>query len=263
MGNENATVNVLVSGLGRMGQLIVPLVNQHPGWKVVAGFDQCGDPKCEWDFPVYTHPQSIKSENNLEINFVFDFSSAEATRQMYRVAQRLGARFLTGTTKLPKDLLDDMKSEKNIPIFQASNMSYDVFKFIKDSCHKAQEYAKQGYDIDVVESHHVGKADAPSGTAWALAEAINEALGGNYAIVLGCPNRKRSSKEIRITSFRMGNIPGTHKVLFSKGYEIIPREHKASDRSEFAEGAIKAAEFLLEQKPGYYNMNSIYGSYSD
>ena len=263
MGKENETVNVLVSGLGKMGRLIVELVNQHPGWKVVAGFDQCGDPNGEWDFPVYTHSKAIKSENDLQIDLIIDFSSAEATQQMYWVAKRLKVRFLTGTTNLPEDLLKDMMSEKDIPILQASNMSHDVFEFIRDSCHKAKEYVKQGYYIDIIELHHIGKADAPSGTAWTLAEAINEAIGGDYAIILGCPNRLRGPKEIRISSFRLGTIPGVHTVLFSKGEEIITFDHEASSRSVFAEGTINAAEFLLAQKPGYYNINSIYGSYSD
>lgn len=261
--NENETVNVLVSGLGKMGRLIVELVNQHPGWKVVAGFDQCGDPNGEWDFPVYTHPQAIKSEKNLQIDQIFDFSSAEATRQIYRVAKRLKVRFLTGTTNLPEDLLKDMMSEKDIPILQASNMSYAVFEFIRNSCHKAKEYAEQGYYIDIMEIHHIGKADAPSGTAEILANAINEAIGGDYAIILGCPNRKRNPKEIRISSLRLGTIPGVHMVIFSKEEDIITFDNEASSRSVFAEGAINAAEFLLAQKPGYYNINSIYGSYSD
>lgn len=261
MGKENETVNVVVSGCeGRMGQLIVKLVNQHPGWRVVIGIDQ-SDKNGE-DFHVIGN--TFANWDAINPSLFIDFSSPEGTHQIYRLAKELGVPLVTGTTKLTGGIIGNMKEQKRIPVFQAFNMSSSVHKFIQNVCTEAKERAEQGYDIDIIEAHHTGKADAPSGTAEILYEAINKALGGDYERVLGCPNRVRKPKEIRITSLRLGSIPGTHEVLFSKaGEKTIELKHEASDRSEFAEGAITAAEFLLKQEPGYYDMSSIYGKYTD
>ncbi len=258
MGKE---VNIVVSGCeGKMGQLITKLVNQHPGWKVCAGLDVR---EIKRDFHVYTHPSSIANNTNLHANLIIDFSTASAVHDVYRLAKKLNIPLLTGTTKLGGGIIADMKEQTVIPVFQAYNMSNSVYQFIQDVCHMAKSRGYQGYDIDIIEVHGTKKKDAPSGTANTLAEALNEVLGGKYKIVLGCPDGERKPMEIRITSFRMDGFAGNHTVIFSKGSDFVKMEHNAGSREIFAEGAIKAAEFLLKQKPGYYNMSNIYGGYTD
>lgn len=258
MGKE---VNVVVIGSeGKMGQIIADLVNKHPGWKVSAGIDQRDAKR---DFPVYCSPQSMVNSANVKADLMIDFSSASAIHDIYRLAKKLGIPLLTGTTNLAGGTIKDMQEQKEIPVFQAYNMSNSVYQFIQDVCHTAKKRGDQGYDIDIIEVHGTKKKDAPSGTAWTLANAINEVLGGKYKTTLGCPDGERKPMEIRITSLRMDGFAGNHTVIFSKGSDFVKMEHNAGSREIFAEGAIKAAEFLLKQEPGYYNMSSIYGGYTD
>ena len=261
MGKENATVNVLVSGCeGKMGRLIVDLVNKHLGWRVCCGYDKYSN--LEGSYPVFG-PMSDVDWYSFNPNIMIDFSKADVTPKMYQLAKQLGIPFLTGTTKLPENLIQDMQSQTEIPVFQAYNMSLEVFQFIQDECLEAKKLAEQGYDIDIIEAHAPTKQDAPSGTAMDLARALCKTLGDGYEIVIGCPSRPRAPKEIRITSLRQKHTAGTHIIQFSNEEECIERKHEASSRSVFAEGAIKAAEFLLEQSPDYYNMSSIYGGFND
>lgn len=248
-------VNVFVSGCtGRMGKMVVDLVNQHPGWKVVGGF---GLGEHQYDFPVFDVGNFLAVNQIKKANIVIDFSNAVASEFVFtNLASEYQIPMVCATTKLAKKLIRDMQTQKRVPVFQAYNMAQDVYAFSKAVCSLVASLSN--CDIDVFEVHHTGKKDAPSGTAENLAVAINEALGDTHIIMDNPPfDNPRGTNEIHVHSTRAGKYPGTHKVMLTGSDYCIELEHTAFSPMIFAEGAVKAAEFLLEQKPGYYNMDSL------
>lgn len=255
-------INVLVSGCsGKMGKLIVDLVNNHPNWEVCCGYDAVDD--LSTDFPIYNSFISLKEDIGTEFSkpdIIIDFSNYTATEVMYyTIANEFHIPIVVGTTKLPDQIIADMKRQYSIPVFQSANMSYGIKCFTQSMCTLAKQLGLEDYDIDIEEEHHSEKLDAPSGTAINLANTINATLGGVCHIV---PNSSEPRKpyEIRILSSRRGSCPGKHTVIFASKHadgDCLRFSHEAFSRAIFAKGAIKAAEFLLNQKPGFYNMDNL------
>jgi 4-hydroxy-tetrahydrodipicolinate reductase len=127
---------------------------------------------------------------------------------------------------------------------------------------KTVRLLKDNFDIEIIEKHHNRKVDAPSGTALLIADSINEVLGGNlkYAYDRHSVRRRRDPNEIGIHSVRGGTITGEHTVIFAGNDEIIELKHSAMSRDIFAAGALKAASFIKDKKPGMYNMDSLLSS---
>lgn len=254
---EEKTTKVFVSGCtGRMGKLIVEAVNQHPGWEVCGGF---GLGEHHYDFPVLEgHFAATEFFATQRPDVIIDFSAPVISDYVYNsYARYYGIPMVCATTKLPDDLIRSMKHQTDIPVFQAYNLAYDVYAFTQAVVELVAKFPD--CDIDVREIHHTGKKDSPSGTAINLATAINEALGGTCTIV---PNPKlnglRNPNEIHIHSERRGSYPGTHIVTLTCANKYtITLSHEAFSAQIFADGAIKAAEFLLTQPAGYYNMDNL------
>ena len=146
-----------------------------------------------------------------------------------------------------------------MPVLKSANMSLGVnllLKLLKDA---AKVLGNAGYDIELVERHHNQKVDAPSGTALALADSINEALGGAYHYVYDRSQvrQKRDSREIGISAVRGGTIVGEHEVIFAGTDEVIEVKHTAYSRNVFAKGAVEAAKFLKGKTPGMYDMGDV------
>lgn len=133
-----------------------------------------------------------------------------------------------------------------------------LLKLLKDA---AKVLAPAGYDIELVEKHHNQKLDAPSGTALALADSVNEALGNEYHYVYdrSAVRQKRDTKEIGISALRGGTIVGEHEVIFAGTDEVIEFKHTAYSRSVFGKGAVEAAKFLAGKESGMYDMSDVIG----
>lgn len=146
---------------------------------------------------------------------------------------------------------------KDIPIFKSSNMSYDINLMAKILTIIAP--ILKNTDIEIIETHHNRKIDSPSGTALLLADKINESLGNTLKYEFNRHNKqeKRSKNEIGFSSIRGGNIVGEHIVQFYGENETLEIKHTSYSRSVFAEGALKAAEFIVNKKSGLYNMDDL------
>lgn len=188
---------------------------------------------------------------------IIDFSHHTAVKGVLDAALERGCAAVICTTgHTPEELKMIASAAEHVPVFHSGNMSVGVALL----CRLARETARifPEADIEIVEVHHRHKKDAPSGTAKMLFNAIKEARPNAEMVCGRSGTQPRSENEVGVSSLRMGEITGIHEVHISTGAQTITLKHEAHSRSLFAEGALCAAEFLVGQKPGLYDMNSIF-----
>lgn len=246
---------ILVGSSGRMGRAIADAAKAGDAVKIVAGVDLY---KVDCDFPVFDTPDQC----DIEADCVIDFSNPSVTLNVVDMCRRLGIPLVMATTGLDQDRLDALEDlSKTVAVFTSANMSLGVNLLIRLS-KMAAAMLEGSFDIEIVERHHNQKLDAPSGTALALADAINETLQTKDTYVYDRQSRRerRDPHEIGISSIRGGNIVGEHEVLFAGRDEIVSLTHRATSREVFAVGALRAAEFMAGKAAGRYNMNDLIDS---
>ena len=194
------------------------------------------------------------------VDVVIDFSNAGAVDELLDYCVKKSLPVVLCTTGLSDEQLKkvDECSEK-IAVLKSANMSMGINLLLKLLKAAAKVLAPAGYDIELVEKHHNQKLDAPSGTALALADSINEAMGNEYEYVYDRSQvrKKRDAKEIGISAVRAGTIVGEHEVIFAGTDEVIEFKHTAYSRSVFAKGAVEAGKFLAGQPAGMYDMGDV------
>ena len=246
-------MNILLNGaMGRMGKEIIKAVEKQEDLKIVCGVDI--KQNNENDFPIYNNIEEITQN----VDVIIDFSIPQATFGILKYAKENKVPVVIATTGFSKEELVKLEElSKEIPIFRSSNMSLDI-NLMANIVQKIAEVLKQS-DIEIIETHHNRKIDSPSGTAILLADAINEVFEGEkkYDFERMQKREKRNKNEIGFSSIRGGNIVGEHSVQFFGENETLEITHKAYSRQVFAEGAIKAAEFIVKQPAGLYNMKDL------
>ena len=239
---------------GAMGQVITRLAKEDPEVEIVAGIDL--NDSIDNGYPVFTNMDDCQ----VEADVIVDFSVAKAVDGVVDFAVRRQIPLVLCTTGLSAEQLKkvDEASEK-VAILRSANMSLGVNTVFKLAALGAQVLANAGYDIEIVEKHHNLKLDAPSGTALAIADAMNEVLNKEYAYKLDRSQERvrRGKKEIGIQAVRGGNIVGEHEVFFCGPDEVIEIKHTAYSKGIFGKGAIAAAAFLKDKKPGMYAMSDV------
>ena len=245
---------VLISGaLGHMGQAVLASLNAGDGSLVPAvGIDlQKGV------FPGALF--SAASEVDVPFDVAIDFSRPAAAMAVLDLCLREKKPLVIGTTGLGEGEMVRLKEASQvIPVFFSRNMSLGVNLQLA-LVQAATRVLGDAFDPEIVETHHNLKVDAPSGTALMLAEAIEGARAGESELVFGRheTNKRRAKEEIGIHSLRGGNKAGEHSVYFLGTDEEIIITHRAGSKRVFADGAVKAAAFLLEQRPGFYTMKDV------
>ena len=246
-------IKVLINGCnGKMGQEVIKAIHDNEKFTVLNGVDKEENP--DYIFPVYTNINDIKEKPDV----IIDFSIPVATMQILEYAKSNKVPIVIATTGLSEEQKQKIKEySKAIPIFQSANMSYDINLMKRIVAEVAKNLI--GTDIEIIETHHNRKVDAPSGTALLLAESINEALGNSmeYNFNRFQNREKRKKNEIGFSSIRGGNIVGEHTVCFFGENDCLEITHKAYSRGLFAEGALKGAEYIIGKENGYYTMNEI------
>ncbi len=250
------TKMLLVGCNGRMGKVITELAAGDADIEITAGVDVAGE--CAGRYPVVSSFDEVAAD----VDVIVDFSSPKVFDAMldYALANKLPV--VVCTTGLSEEQIARLDSAvEQIAVLRSANMSLGVNLLIKLVKEAAQTLAKAGFDIEIVERHHNQKKDAPSGTALALADSINEGLDNAYEYVYDRSDRvqKRDPKEIGISAVRGGNIPGTHEVIFAGMDEVVELTHLAYSRSIFGKGAISAAKFLAGKSPKFYSMADVIG----
>ena len=241
---------------GAMGQVISRLAAEDENVEIVAGLDIAD--KGLYEYPVYVDPVDCQ----VQADVIVDFSVAPAVDRLLDFALEKKLPLVLCTTGLNEAQLKRVdEAAKEIPLLRSANMSLGVNLVFKLAAAAASVLAKNGYDIEIVEKHHNKQLDAPSGTALAIADAMNEVLNHEYTYKMDRSNmhERRDPKEIGIQAVRGGNIVGEHEVFFCGTDEVVEIRHTAYSKAIFGKGAIEAAVYLKDKAPGMYSMADVIG----
>ena len=239
---------------GKMGQCITGICAQDEDIEIVAGIDTYDGIKN--DYPVFA---SLK-ECTVDADVIIDFSNAKAVDALLAYGVEKQIPIVLCTTGLSEQQLADVeKAYEKVAILKSANMSLGINTLMELLKKAAQVFAPAGFDMEIVEKHHNQKLDAPSGTALALADSMNDALGQvyEYKYDRSSERKKRDPHEIGISAVRGGSIVGEHEVIFAGLDEVIEFKHTAYSRSVFGKGAVEAAKFLAGKEAGFYDMQDV------
>lgn len=254
MGEVYNMVEVVVTGCrGKMGQVLIKLINEAKNLNLKAGFDinvvDSQQPS------IYKSPSLCKEKGD----FIIDFSHPNGLDELLEYAKNTNTPIVICTTGFCDQQVEEIvKFSKIIPVFFSFNMSLGI-NLLCSLAEKATQVLSKDFDIEIIEKHHNQKIDSPSGTAFMIANSINGCVEEKYDYVYGrgLSSGKRLENEIGIHSVRGGTIVGEHEVIFSGHDEVLSISHTAMSKEIFARGAINAGLFLINQKPGLYDMNSM------
>ena len=239
---------------GHMGQVITGLIKADEGIELVAGIDKYTG--IANDYPVFESLEKC----DVEADVIIDFSNAAAADDLLTYCEENKMPGVLCTTGLSEEQLAKIpEAAKKTAVLKSANMSLGINLLMKLLKEATKVLAPAGYDMEIVEKHHNQKLDAPSGTAIALADSMNEAMDEAYHYVYdrSQERKKRDTKEIGISAVRGGTIVGEHEVLFAGTDEVIEFKHTAYSKTIFGKGAVEAAKFLAGKPAGLYDMSDV------
>lgn len=256
---SGAPIRLFLSGCGgRMGNVIDRLAASDPGFVVVGGADP--NPAADKPYPVWPDAADCV----IDYDVLIDYSHPSALPSLLRLAEQSAKPSVICTTGLSEKQLSQLRAfSQTHAVFQSANMSLGI-NLLLDLVQKAAATLGPEYNIEVVETHHNQKLDAPSGTALMIAQAAKEARDGQEDTADGPTSHfvfdrharraVRDDREIGIHSIRGGNVVGEHEVLFVGPDEVIKISHSIASRDMFGRGALAAARFMDGKKTGWYDM---------
>lgn len=239
---------------GKMGRTISDLIAADEEIEIAAGvdaYDNGANP-----YPVFSSIAAC----DVTADAVIDFSTAAAVDGLLDYCVEKQVPCVLCTTGLSEaQLVKVQEAAEKVAVLKSANMSLGINMLLKLLKEAAGILAPAGFDIEIVEKHHNQKVDAPSGTALALADSINEELEQTYRYVYDRSQvrEKRTQKEIGISAVRGGTIVGDHDVIFAGADEVITFSHRAYSKAVFGKGAIQAAKFLAGKPAGMYDMSDV------
>lgn len=239
---------------GRMGQVISEIVENDADAQIVAGVDVYNEQKN--DYPVYRSMEECK----VEADVVIDFSNAQAVDDLLAYCEEKQLPVVLCTTGLSQAQMEHaIAASGKTAVLKSANMSLGINTLMELLQKAVKVLAGADFDIEIVEKHHNQKLDAPSGTALALADVMNEAMDDvyEYKYDRSQERKKRDKKEIGISAVRGGTIVGEHEVIFAGCDEVIEFKHTAYSKAIFGKGAVEAAKFLKGKPAGMYDMKDV------
>ena len=251
-------INLAVTGcMGRMGQQIIKSANKDKNFKLVALTESKKIKKKIGNISISLNNQQVLKKANL----IIDFTIPKCTLEILKIALKLKKRVVIGTTGFNKKEENLIKKfSKKIPILKAGNMSLGI-NLLMYLTEIASSSLGKNFLSKVFEIHHKHKKDYPSGTALMLGKGIAVGKNKNFYSLLGKKYLNKKTfpygKKINFNSLRKGEIVGEHEVKFSSGKEIITLNHEAFDRALYSEGALTAAKWLMNKRPGLYSMRDM------
>lgn len=248
-------VKIIISGCnGFMGRVVTEIAGADENIEIAAGIDlfDHGDK----NYPVYT----ALSDCDVQADVLIDFSSPKALDSILSYCAQKKTAVILCTTGYTQEQMEKIKeAAAHTAVMKSANMSLGINMLLKLVQDAAKLLAPAGFDMEIVEKHHNRKLDAPSGTALALADSLNEALDQKYTYIYDRSQERKSRDpyEIGISAVRGGNIVGEHEVIFAGLDEVIEFKHTAYSRSVFAKGAVEAAKFMAGKPAGFYDMQDV------
>lgn len=248
-------IKVIIHGCGgKMGKVVEGIVTRDENCCVAAGIDPRDGINA--DYPVF----KTLADCTVKADVIIDFSTATAIPALLEYCKKTSTPAVLCTTGFSDELTAQVKeSSKSVALLKSANMSLGV-NLIMNLVKKAADVLyESGFDIEILEKHHNQKIDAPSGTAIAIADSINEALDNklNYVYDRSQIREKRTHDQLGISAIRGGTIVGEHDVIFAGQDEIITINHTAMSKEIFAVGAVKAAKYLAGKPAGFYTMKEV------
>ncbi|MGE6341941.1 MULTISPECIES: 4-hydroxy-tetrahydrodipicolinate reductase [Psychrobacter] len=269
--SNNKSINVGVIGAGgRMGRMLIEAVQNNPQTTLKAAIERQGSSLVGADageVAAIGH-LNVQIVDDLaavinDIDVLIDFSLPDATEKNMQVCAEHNVAMVIGTTGFSEQQEQVLaKASEKITIVYAGNYSTGVNLSLKLLGMAAKAFGNDA-DVEIIEAHHKHKIDAPSGTAYMMAEAVAEARGQNLkdVAIYGREGQtgERESGTIGIHAVRGGEIVGDHTVMFIADGEVVEITHRARARMTFAAGAVRAATWVVEQEVGQYNMQDVLG----
>ena len=269
MGEEKIKA-LVVGAAGRMGMRILAALRENPHFLLAGAVERKGHPQIgldigeisglgKWQVTLSDSLEEVISKGEV----IIDFTNAEASLNNLKVAAAAGKAAVVGSTGFDSGQMAEVKQiTQKIPCVLSPNMSVGVnvmFRLLADLA----KVLGDEYDVEVIEAHHRLKKDAPSGTALKMGQILAQSLNRNFAEV-GVYARQgiigeRTKTEIGMQTIRAGDIVGEHTVIFGGLGERIEIIHRAHSRDNFARGALRAAQWVVKQKPGLYDMQDVLG----
>ncbi len=245
---------IMNGGNGHMGQVISGLVKDDPEAEITAGIDAIDNR--DNGYPVFTDIKRC----DVDADVVIDFSSPQALDGLLRFCIEGQIPVVLCSTGLTEaQLVQIEEASKKVAVLKSANMSLGVNTLLHLIQEAAKVLAGAGFDMEVVEKHHRLKKDAPSGTALALADSLNDAMGNTYHYIYDRSQKMepRDDKEIGLSAVRGGTIVGEHDVIFAGPDEVVTFSHTAYSKAVFGKGAVEAAKYLAGRPAGYYHMSDV------
>ncbi len=253
----------IVGATGRVGRVTLEAALLDERFEVVAALSSMDDPSCGQQLRVGSQDVPIVAKLACDCDVLIDFSNASGTMSWLAVCRERGIAMVVGATGHDESQLRSIRAAaQDIPIVIAPNCSAGVAA-MESLVGRLSEVLGKDYDIEIIETHHKNKVDAPSGTALALRDALSGASAGedNRDVVYGREGKTgaRPSGQIGIHAVRMGDIVGRHEIHFSGCGETLTLRHEAHSRHTFATGALRAAVWIVGKSPGWYGMADVLG----
>lgn len=244
---------IICGALGRMGTIIGNMVRENPDLEFVGGVDIKED--TVFGKKVVPSDKLAAFIDEVKPDVMIDFTVAAATMVNAKIAASKGVNLVIGTTGFtPEQDAELIDAIKNVATVKTTNFSVGVnifWELVREAAKKLGDY-----DIEVIEAHHRNKKDAPSGTARTILKVLEEETGKTEEMYGRCGMTERKN-EIGVHVIRGGDVVGDHKVQFHQNFETIELSHRAYDRSVFARGAVRAAAWTKNAKPGLYTMKDV------
>ena len=244
---------IIYGANGKMGKMLLDCLSENPLCTAVAGVDKFASRTIS---PIHIYPSLCDVKETADV--IIDFSIKDTAKEIleYAVTKKIPVVIATTGYGPAEDALV-AKASANIAIFKSGSMSLGIYALAELAKTTAKLFGKDA-DIEIIEHHHNQKVDAPSGTALILADAI-KSVRPELKYVYGREGHTgaRKKDEMGIMAIRGGTVVGKHEVLFMLNNEVITLKHEAESRAMFANGAIKATQFIVNQKPGIYSLKDM------
>jgi 4-hydroxy-tetrahydrodipicolinate reductase len=248
-------MKVIISGSsGTMGAVLRQELEKEKDVQIIAGFD---GKIADNPLPFKQYMDSSDAPGGADV--VIDFSHFSAVPSLMEYCVRTKTPVVVATTALDKDAKNLLiEASRVIPVFKSANMSLGI-NIVKNLCQTAIPAIEKDFNVEIIEKHHCLKVDSPSGTALLLADAINDVCKVKKNYLYGRHGKTDECRlsDLGIHAVRGGTIPGQHIVMFAGPDEVIEITHTAYSKKVFAQGAIKAARFIQNKEPGYYDMDDL------